>query len=213
MKLIEVEKKVLLEPHQIKKIAQTATFIKETRIQDTYFDTHDYRYTTENKWLRQRDGAFELKVGIKKQNGSMDRYEEITDPKQISEHLTSTAGRDLPVTLAQEGIFPFCSFSTWRRSFQIDELRIDIDEADFGDLHYRVAEIEIMVADTNKIEAAEEKIARFAKEMKIDITIPVCAKLTYYIYSKRPAHYQALVQNKVIKPIILDIMESKNRKT
>jgi len=201
MRTIEIEKKVRLEPHQIKKIAQKAFFLKEIRIQDTYFDTADYRYTMQNMWLRKREGVFELKVGIKKQNGSIDRYEEITNEKSILKYLGVDIDTDLPTALSQEGLSPFCTFATERKSYQLGEINIDIDAADFGDLRYQIAEIEIVVSDLDKVQDAEQKIFQFIKDLDIDVSIPVPAKLTYYLYCKRPEHYQALVHNKVIQPL------------
>lgn len=207
MKAIEIEKKVRLEPHQIKKIEQQGRLVKQTQIQDQYFDTVDYRYTTQNIWLRQRDETFELKVGIQQQNGSVDRYEEFSDEKSILQYLKLEMVSDLPTALSQNDIFKFCSFFTQRTSYQLDEMRIDIDDANFGDLTYRVAEIEIVVSDLESIQDAEQKIFQFTKTMGIDTSIPVPAKLTYYLYCKRPDHYRALVHHKVITPIILDCIQ------
>jgi|LakMenEpi03Aug12_release.lakeMendotaPanAssembly.Ray.scaffolds.fasta_scaffold03877_21 adenylate cyclase class IV len=206
MKTIEIEKKVRLEPHHIQKITQKALFIKESRIQDSYFDTADYRYTVQNIWLRQREGVFELKIGIKKQNGSLDRYEEMTDEKSILKHLGIDIFLDLPTALSQNEFSCFCHFATHRKSYQLGALKIDIDEADFGDLHYRVAEIEVVVSNLDKVQEAEQKIAQFIKEMGIDTSIQVPAKLTYYLYFKKPKHYQILVQNQIIQPIIMDCL-------
>lgn len=208
MKVIEIEKKVRLEFHQIQKIIQKATFIKKLQIQDTYFDTDDYRYTTQNMWLRQRDGYFELKVGIKNENGTMDRYEEILDEHLIMKHLKLDGDVDMSTALLKKNLTPFCSFLTRRKTYRLDELYIDIDEADFGDLHYRVAEIEMVVSDLSKIQEAEQKIAQFIEEFSIDALIPVPAKLSYYLYCKKPDHYQALVLSKAIKPIILECLEN-----
>jgi hypothetical protein len=62
----------------------------------------------------------------------------------------------------------------------------------------------MIVSTLEDAQDAEQKIFQFTKEMGIDTSIPVPAKLTYYLYCKRPDHYQALVQHKVIKPILLD---------
>ena len=207
MKSIEIEKKVRLDFHQIQKIAQKARLVKEIQINDRYFDASDYRYTTKNMWLRQREGSFELKVGIKKHSGSIDMYEEVTDEKSILKYLGADIDRNLLDTLSQKEISPFCSFTTYRKSYQLDELNIDIDEADFGDLRYRVAEIEIVVWDLKRVQDAEQKITQFIKGMDIDGSIPVPAKLTYYLYCRRPEHYQALVDNKVIQPIIMECIQ------
>ena len=158
-------------------------------------------------WLRQRDATFELKVGIQQHNGSVDRYEEITNEKSILQYLKLDMVSDLPTTLSQNEIFRFCSFFTRRTSYQLDELRIDINDANFGDLTYRVAEIEIVVSDSESVQDAEQKIFQFTKAMGIDTSIPVPAKLSYYLYCKRPDHYRALVHHKVINPIILDYVQ------
>lgn len=198
-KTIEIERKVRLEAHQLNKITQQGTLLTEKCLSDSYFDTLDYRYTTQNMWLRQREGIFELKVGIKKPNGLVDRYEELTEEKSILKYLGYDI--DLQTAISQKELSCFCSFKTQRKSYQVGELKVDIDEADFGDLHYQVAEIEIVVSDLDKVQAAEQKLAEFINEMGINATLPVPAKLTYYLYYKRPDHYQALVRNKVIQPI------------
>lgn len=202
MKVIEIEKKVRLESHHIKKIEQQGRLVKQTQIQDQYFDTVDYRYTTRNMWLRQRGETFELKVGIQQQNGSLDRYEELSNEKSILQYLKLDMVNDLSTALSQNGIFKFCGFFTQRTSYLLDNLRIDIDDANFGDFTYRVAEIETVVSELESIQDAEQKIFQFTKTMGIDTTIPVPAKLTYYLYCKRPDHYRALVHHKVINPII-----------
>lgn len=208
MKTIEVERKVRLEPHQIQQIAKTAILVKETQIQDSYFDTDDYQYTIQNMWLRQRDGSFELKVGIKKENGAIDRYEEIIDEHLILKELRLGISVDLQTALSQKSVSPFCSFFTHRKTYRLGEITIDIDDADFGDLRYRVAEIEVVVSDLSKMQEAEQKIGLFIKEFGIDISIPVPAKLSYYLYCKKPDHYQALVQNKVVQPIIMECIQN-----
>lgn len=71
-----------------------------------------------------------------------------------------------------------------------------------------MAEIEIVVSDLDKLQNAEQKITQFIKEMDIDISVPVPAKLTYYLYCKRPEHYQALVLNKIIQPIIMECIQN-----
>ncbi|MBA3238232.1 MAG: CYTH domain-containing protein [Parachlamydiaceae bacterium] len=201
MKTIEVEKKVALDQNQIKKIAQKAQLVQEILIHDSYFDTIEYHYTSQNIWLRRREGIFELKVKVKKREDLVDIYEEITNEKSLLEQLGLDMLGDLPTTLCQNKIFPFCNFVTQRKSYQVGELKIDIDEADFGDLRYRVAEIEMIVSSLDKVEDAEQKITQFINELEINTSIPVTGKLTYYLYCRRPGHYQTLVHNKVILPI------------
>ncbi len=201
MSAIEVERRIRLEPYQIQQIAKKAVSVKETQIQDSYYDTYNYRYTTQDLWLRKRNGCFELKVGIKKENKTINRYKEITDEDLILKYLKLDVGVDLKTALANKNVSTFCSFLTIRKTYRLDEITVDIDDADFGDLRYCVAEIEMVVSHLSKIQDAEQKIEHFIKEFNIDISTPIPAKLIYYLYCKRPEHYQALIQNKIIKPI------------
>ena len=199
-KQIEVEKKVKLEDHHLAEIIKKGIFLKEKQIKDTYFDKVDFDFTIQNMWLRERDGQFELKRGIKKERESIDYYEEIIDKESIRVHLGIHPEREFSQAILQAGIHPFCSFVTHRQCYQLGEVFIDIDKADFGDLSYVVAEFEVLVDSIEKIEEAEEKIQELLEQMHIDASIIIPAKLTYYLYHRRSSHYQALINHKVIKP-------------
>lgn len=201
MKTIEIEKKVRLQPHHLREIEQKGRFLKESKVHDRYFDTADFRYTTQNIWLRQRDGVFELKVRIRKYTGSIDPYEEFTDEQTILKYLGAQGEVHLQQALSELGLAPFCDVVTHRKSYQAGDLKIDIDNADFGDFHYQVAEVEMVVNDLAKIPEAERKIAQFIQELGIDGSVIVPAKLTHYLYAKKPEHYAALVASNVIQPI------------
>lgn len=195
--MIEIEKKVLLHPQHISQIEREGCFTKEQIIQDTYFDTEDYRYTKENVWLRCRDGVFELKRAVKKQNGSIDRYEEIVDSEKILAALHLKSG-SMPDVLSKNGIQPFCSFTTIRKKYQWKGCTVDLDLADFGDLQYCVAEFELIVSAEKEIPEAERKITALLQELGIEAAKKVPAKLSYFLQHKSPKHYEALVKAKVI---------------
>lgn len=202
-KQIEVEKKVRLETHHLVRIEKEGTFIEEIKFQDIYFDRADYSLTAHNIWLRQREKKFELKIGIKGVGGFSDRYEEIKDEQKILEQLGLTPKQSEKIldTLSRSGVIPFASFITQRKRYQLDGLAIDIDIADFGDLTYRVAEFEAIVSSTDQVNIAEDKIKKTLHKLQIDASTTVPAKLTYYLYNKRPHHYKILVDNSVIQPI------------
>ncbi len=206
LRQIEVEKKVKLELHHLKKIESEGTFIEEVRFKDTYFDTADCSLTSQNMWLRQREKQFELKIGIKSTNNFSDRYEEVKDEQKILAHLglIPNPSEDLLNTLSRAGISPFASFITQRKRYQLEELAVDVDIADFGDLTYRVAEFEIMVSSVDHVAEAEDKIKTILQKMQIDMSTTVPAKLTYYMYNRRHNHYKILVANRVIKPMHAD---------
>lgn len=206
---IEIEKKVKLDPHHIEQIEGKGIFVKEVQFRDTYFDRIDFYLTTQNIWLRQREHQFELKVGVKGANGSIDRYEEITDEQKILNYLNlpSNFSENILDTFSHVGIVPFSSFTTQRKSYILGEFSVDIDIANFGDLTYRVAEFELLVSSIDQVKEAEEKIKNILQQMKIDLSIVIPAKLTYYLYHKRQEHYKALIDNRVIQPIVHDTLE------
>lgn len=200
---IEVEKKVILEPNHIAMIEREGSFLGEKEFRDIYFDRADCSLTAKNIWLRLREKAFELKVGIKGAHGLCDRYAEINDPQEILKQLglDSPPLEEIESALLRSGIKSFANFVTKRRRYQLEDLSIDIDIADFGDLIYRIAEFELVVPNADEIQKAEDKIQRTLDKLQIDMSIIVPAKLTYYLFHKQPKHYKILVDNQVIKPI------------
>ena len=197
--MIEVEKKFKLEGSFFEKILREGTFLKQKKFHDTYYDTHDWKYTVQNKWLRNRDSKFELKVAVEQARGTIDRYDEITDPMTILEALGLPLGPSISKALEESGIVPFCSFSTDRRKYQLGEFTIDVDRATFNDLSYAVAEIEILVQDVTRISDAENKIIRFLENESVDWRATVYGKLSYFLRHINPSHFRALVNARVIR--------------
>lgn len=203
MKTIEIERKVKLAPQHVAKIAHEGTLVSSKTIVDSYYDTDKYALTLQDMWLRQRDGIFELKVGPGTKR-LVDRYEEITEERIILSRLGLPNTMDVPSAIAQNGIESFCTFTTYRTSYRIGKLRIDIDDADFGDLSYQLAEIEIIVGHESEIQEAEKQIEAFVKHLGVESSQILAGKVTYYLYHRRPEHYQALLRNGIIAPIAPD---------
>ncbi len=197
--MIEVEKKFRLQSNFLKKIKREGTFISHKEFQDTYFDTATWRYTLKNVWLRLREDAFELKVAVQKERGLIDRYDEITDEVGILKAMDIPIELPLTSCFKKHAITPFCTFWTDRRKYQMGEFIIDIDTADFGDLTYSVAEVEILVPTEKEIAQAEDKIETFLVKQSVDWNRQILGKLSYYLSQRRPDHYNALVKAKVIK--------------
>lgn len=195
--MIEVEKKVALEESNLKAIERLGTFLGSRMITDTYFDTPDYRYTTSDIWLRERECKFELKVGIRNVSGRIDHYQEITNEAAILKKLGLEKDRDLTKALTKAKIFPFATFQTIRRKYQIEEFSLDLDLAYYDDFIYRIAEIELMVPSEDKISEAERAIENFVKRLGIQDR-PVRAKLIEYLSQKNPTHYEALAKAGVV---------------
>ncbi len=194
--MIEVEKKVLLDERHIELIEKYAVFMKVDRFRDVYFDMDDFCLTKANVWLRHRESRYELKVGVSRQNsGAVDRFEEISDEAEIVNQL-GLSGK-LPEALSSAGILPFCSFTTERKKYVWDGIGIDLDDSNFGDFAYRVAEFELTVGVLSEVETAEKRIRELLGRLKVKEGI-VPGKLIYYLREKRGVHYNALVEAKVI---------------
>ncbi|NGX39231.1 MAG: hypothetical protein KR126chlam1_00554 [Chlamydiae bacterium] len=190
--MIEVEKKVSLEEEDLSKIEQMGTYLGASIITDTYFDTPDFRYTTSDIWLREREARYELKVGVRGLSGTFDRYEEVVEERPILQKLGLDREKDLSQALPKAQIFPYASFQTIRRKYQIDAFTLDLDLAYFDDFIYRIAEVELMVSSESKIPQAEESLEEFLKYIGINTEKKVKPKLIEFLSRKNPTHYHAL---------------------
>lgn len=197
--MIEIEKKVILSEKDLQKIEQRATFLHSRLFSDTYYDTPDYRYTTNDIWLRERECQFELKIGIKNFQNQIDRYEELTSPKDILTALGLEPHPSLPLALEKAHIFPYASFQTVRRKYKIEPFTLDLDLAYFDDFIYRIAEIELIVHRENQMEEAEAAIESFIQEMGLNPIMPVRAKLIEFLSQKNPTHYRALQASGIVE--------------
>ena len=90
----------------------------------------------------------------------------------------------------------FCEISTTRKKYKKEGFGIDLDVMDFN---YTVAEIEFMIDDESKIKEATQSIIKFAQQFGINTNAVVLGKVTEYLRIKSPAHFQALIDAKVIK--------------
>lgn len=197
--MIEVEKKVYVREMDLKTIERVGTFLGSRIVTDTYFDTADFRYTTSDIWLRERECKYELKIGIRNTKGQVDRYEEITDEAEIIKKLGLEKEKDLSKALSKAKIYPYATFQTIRRRYQIEECTIDLDLAYFDDFIYRIAEIEMVVNSESKVPQAEEAIQKLIKKLGMDAQRPVKAKLIEFLSQKNPTHYQALVASGIVR--------------
>lgn len=195
--MFEVEKKFTLSNEQIKQLTQGAEFEGEKTFSDTYYDDSNYSLTTQDMWLRLRDGKFELKVPLNTEGASKreaDRYQELTTDQEIKGQLRLPKDKHLAQALEQAGYNSFCIIETTRRIFRKGPFRMDFDVMDFG---YTITEIELLVDDESQIPEAQEKIMALANKYKLP-TAPVIGKVIEYIRRNNPTHYQALVEAGVV---------------
>lgn len=197
--MIEVEKKFILTEQDKERLTKDAQFINERVFTDVYYDTNDFSLTSQDIWLRSREGRFELKVPLHQSTERMvDQYDELEDERQIREALNLPGKEYFTDDLSKNGYAPFCICRTTRKKYKKDLFIIDLDVVDFQDFIYSIGEIELMVNEKIEIEGAIAKIMLFAREQKLTIA-PVRGKVIEYLKRTKPDHYNALVLSGVVK--------------
>ncbi|MBI2514747.1 CYTH domain-containing protein [Candidatus Wolfebacteria bacterium] len=201
--MIEVEKSFLLDEKTEKRLMGGAEFISKEIIKDIYYDNDNHDITTKDRWLRKRDGKWELKIPAVKQEPVskrvLDRYEEITSEDRIQEVLKLEANGALDENLEANGFFPIVAITTTRSKYKKSDFIIDIDEVDF-DPNYRVGEIELIVEDESQIEAASKKILEFVKASGLNLNyLPLRGgKVQEYLRRNNPKLYADLIEAGVV---------------
>lgn len=197
--MIEVEKKFILNDKDKELLTKDAQFLNERVFTDIYYDTENFSLTSNDKWLRSREGRFELKIPLYERAERLaDQYDELEDELKIREALNLSSGGNLADDLVKAGYSPFCSCKTTRRKYKKEPFVIDLDIVDFQDFTYNIGEIELMVSDKSEIEGAVKEIMNFAKIQNLTV-VPVRGKIIEYLKRAKPNHYQTLVKRGVVK--------------
>lgn len=189
--MIEVEKKFILQPGDKERLIDGAIFVSKKEQTDTYYDTDSLVLTLEDKWLRKRNGNFELKSAIGRTPGARlatSNYEELETDAEIASALGLPIAEPLEQTLIKEGYNPFATIVTLREKYKKDGFTLDFDSTDFG---FEVLEIELMVDTEAEGDTALEKIKQFATAHHLPF-VRARGKLLEYIRQFRPEHYTKL---------------------
>ena len=197
--MIEVEIKVHVTDEQKAKLLYGATFISEKVFTDAYYDSDDFSLTSKGMWLRMRGDQFELKTPAT-QSGGFNMHKnipmlELTNQNDIAQalHLNESYKSNFDSALAQAGYKQLYRFTNTRQKYSKNNIIIDFDHADFGDLTYNLCELETIVEHKDQSQAALENLYAFVQTFGIS-TNRAEGKLGYYIKRKNPAHYQAIKQ-------------------
>jgi len=158
---------------------------------DTYYDSPSFELTTNELWLRERNGRFELKVPKHELGGKgtkVEHFLELENVDEIRDELGLDQSMPFATALKLASLEPFATIVTTRRKYEKNGFHIDLDEADFG---YRIAEIELMVENGANLIEAEKRLLTFAEQngMKIE---PIMGKVLMFIKKNRPEHFKAL---------------------
>jgi adenylate cyclase class IV len=197
--MIEVEKKFILNEQDEERLTNDAQFLNKRVFTDIYYDTENHYLTSKDRWLRSREGRFELKLPLHEGADRLaDQYDELENEQEIREALDMPSNRNLADDLAKAGYLPFCTCKTSRRKYKKGPFSIDLDIVDFQNFTYSIGEIELMVNEKSEIEGAINKIIAFAKEKDLTIA-PVRGKVIEYLQRAKQNHYQTLVRAGVVK--------------
>lgn len=187
--MIEVEKKFILDESQQKRLLDGAEFQMEKTLADTYFDTSDLALGRSNRWLRSRNGKFELKIPVAAvEPGLFNEYHELESENEIRVALKLLGGKSLVEALVDHNYLPQATMVTTRKEYKKEGFTIDLNEFDFG---YQIVEIELMVSGESEVESARRRIADFAVRHQLTMA-PVRGKLFEYWRRFKPELYQLL---------------------
>ena len=165
--MIEVEKKFSLSQEQLERIEKTAEFVKEVENTDVYYDTSDYKLTSQDIWLRIRNGKPEVKIPPKNKPGLVNVYDEVDNPDEIIKKLNLKHLSDGFIeNLEKNGFKILLNIKTHRRKFKLRDFTVDIDEVDYG---YKLCEIEKLVENESEVEKAIQEILDFARSLGLEI--------------------------------------------
>lgn len=195
--MIEVEKKFILKPGDEERLIDGAMFVKEIEMRDDYYDDAQRSLTLKDTWLRNRNGAWELKVPLNMSGSDTrvaDQYRELTTEQEIAEYLRLNTNKALTDVLHESEYTILAPIITKRRKYKKDPFVIDIDVMNFG---YEIAEIELLVEREEQMNEAIEKILTFAQSINLQ-TAPVRGKVVEYIRREIPEHFVALQKAGVI---------------
>lgn len=190
--MIEVEKKYPLDPGDRERITKDRVPLQTVTLVDTYYDDDVFSISTKDRWLRKRNGAFELKVPLHSASATerdADQFDEIEDEDGIRTFLNITQRGSLDEDIARAGYGPFGTIVTTREKYRIGDLTLDLDAIDYG---YELCEIECMVERPEDMDSAIEKVRSCARSLGL-VERPLKGKVFEYINRTNPRHFKALV--------------------
>lgn len=166
--MIEVEKRYKFDIQAKERLIKSARFVSNLEYRDIYYDKSDCDLLRQDIYLRNRNGQFELKLPVKvasRHTGTPRSYEEVENEDEIRRELAIGDAMPIIRALKQHGYSNIAEYKIFRSTYRIDDLRIDIDEMDYG---YEMIEIEILVDDLSDIGNAEKRIEEIATVCGLD---------------------------------------------
>lgn len=189
MKMIEVERKFRVSPEVRSELEQRCSSRCLVKLKDCYWCED---LALEDKWLRQRNGTWELKIPIVQRRirtPGTTVYRELVEPtlwKELSQFKTEIENLPPYATIHTERTKLHCVWD----SREI-EVVLDACTADDG-FQYSIGELEILVEQESQVEDAAAALDRFAQSLKLKAQSDSDGKLIAYLKEKKGALYNAL---------------------
>ncbi|GAX10389.1 thiamine-triphosphatase [Fistulifera solaris] len=106
----------------------------------------------------------------------------------------------IPNDVLLSQLLPLARIYARRTSWSILDVTVDLDETDFG---HAVGEVEMVVEDETRVEAARSQVREWAAKLQDPASITVepsvaMGKLEYYLYHYRPSVYEFCLQSGVL---------------
>lgn len=182
--LVEIERKFFLTGGQQATLRSSLETLSEKELDDTYWDAPGYPLTTRDWWLRQRNGAWELKVPwARAQIGGAESFEEFEGDAAVLNRLrddgfalTSAGGASIEDILRDSSFVPFARLHTARVSLRGSEsaaatglgpMKVDLDTVVFDP---ELAELGVVVDESQGLSFAVAELEVMASRDKAEVT-------------------------------------------
>lgn len=183
---VEVEHKFLVVPHtQAKLVSLGAVREGCASFKDIYYDTRDHTITFRDFWLRQRDGAWQLKCPVQEHSSKplTDQYIELETEKDILDQLLTSGSLSFDdqcdnISLDQlvsDGVLiSIAEFITTRETWLLKEdgstenVSVVLDTTNFD---YDIGEVELMVGSATLVAEAEKRVRELAEKIGVCVCV------------------------------------------
>ncbi len=165
MSMLEIEQQFPFSIDQLPAIQALFPLSSIKTLDETYFDTPNFSLLKNDTWLRQRNGAYELKYRKPENRGQqLEIYDEFYEINSIKQFLHVPEELELGQWI-ENNLQSTIKIKTTRHTFKSAPFTIDIDLTDFG---YSVCEIEY--AGEKSPEEAQAEIIQLAQKMGLENT-------------------------------------------
>lgn len=193
--MFEIERQCAYDHEICEKIITDSQFIKETKNHDIYYDTDDFKLTSQDAWLRKRNGEFQIKVvegkGEPCGKRKFSKYKEITDEQEICAWLKIENQALSDKVLQVLGYIPFLDYEMNRNVYQQGEITMCVDVAYYKedlDNPFKMFEVEIEVESQGQMGEAQQKMEEFFEKYNFEYQ-PIYGKVFHYIHKYCPEQY------------------------